>query len=85
MLKIRLSRVGRKNLPHYRIVVIESTSKRDGKFIENIGTYHPTNPQNQLSINKTRLDYWLSQGAQFSEGLYRLHNNKSLWNQSSKT
>ena len=61
MLKIRLSRIGRKNLAQYRVVVINSTAKRDGKYIENIGTYQPTKPQDQLTINKDRFDYWQKQ------------------------
>jgi small subunit ribosomal protein S16 len=66
MLKIRLSRRGRKNLPYYVIVVAEVTSSRDGKFIEKIGTYDPlldNKSEKRLVLNKERAEYWLSVGA----------------------
>jgi small subunit ribosomal protein S16 len=64
MLKIRLARGGRKNVPFYRIVVANSTSPRDGKFIEKIGTYNPlVETENRFTIKKERAEYWLSVGA----------------------
>ncbi len=66
MLKIRLSRRGRKNLPYYVIVVAEATSSRDGKFIEKIGTYDPlldNQNEKRLVLNKERAEYWISVGA----------------------
>jgi small subunit ribosomal protein S16 len=69
-LKLRMARGGRRNLPFYRIVVTDSRSPRDGKFIEKIGTYNPMlandNPQ-RVTLNAERIKYWLSQGAQPSD------------------
>ena len=62
MVKIRLSRTGRKNIPFYRIVVIDSKKARDGKHIENVGTYDPCSKN--LNLNRDRIEYWLSKGAQ---------------------
>jgi len=66
MLKIRLSRGGRKKLPFYRILATNATSPRDSKFLEKLGTYNPLlekeNPQ-RITINKERVEYWLSVGA----------------------
>lgn len=62
--KIRLRRVGRKKNPMYRIVVADSKSPRDGRFIEAIGTYHPRLTEGGLSLQKERADHWLSVGAQ---------------------
>lgn len=62
MVKLRLSRSGRKNIPFYRIVVIDSRKARDGKYIENLGTYDPRSKD--LHMNRDRVDYWLSKGAQ---------------------
>jgi small subunit ribosomal protein S16 len=66
MLKIRLSRGGRKNLPFYRILVTNSTSPRDSKFLEKVGTYNPLladDKENRITLNKDRIEYWLSVGA----------------------
>jgi small subunit ribosomal protein S16 len=66
MVKIRLRRVGRKKAPSYRVVVADSQSPRDGKFIEIIGQYTPREKAGQggLQINEERANYWLSVGAQ---------------------
>ena len=61
--RIRLRRVGRKKNPEYRIVVAESTSPRDGRFIEKIGEYHPRRQEAGLNVNADRALYWLSVGA----------------------
>ena len=70
MIKLRLSRGGRKNLPFYQILATNNTSPRDSKFLEKIGTYNPLlsdeNTQ-KLIINKERAEYWLSVGAQPTE------------------
>jgi small subunit ribosomal protein S16 len=66
MLKIRLARFGRKKLPHYKIVVAQNTAPRDGRFIEQIGTYSPLLDKadsNRLKVNKERFSYWVSVGA----------------------
>jgi small subunit ribosomal protein S16 len=65
--KIRLKRVGAKNSPVYRIVVADSRSPRDGKFIEEIGTYQPLKASDTFVMNLERAKYWLSKGAQPSE------------------
>jgi small subunit ribosomal protein S16 len=65
--KIRLKRVGAKNNPAYRIVVADGRSPRDGKFIEEIGTYLPNQKANKVKINLDRANYWVGVGAQPSE------------------
>ena len=65
--KIRLRREGRKKSPMYRIVVAESTSPRDGRFIEVIGTYHPRKTENAVTVKAERANYWLDVGAQPSD------------------
>ena len=62
--KIRLRRVGRKKAPVYRIVVADSRSPRDGKFIEIIGQYAPRQTENSLAVKAERANYWLDVGAQ---------------------
>ena len=62
-----MKRVGTKNTPAYRIVVADGRSPRDGKFIEEIGTYQPLKKENNYTINLDRAKYWLSQGAQPSD------------------
>jgi small subunit ribosomal protein S16 len=64
MVKIRLRRVGRKNAPFYRILVADSQSPRDGKFIEIIGQYAPRQNEGSLQVNEERANYWLGVGAQ---------------------
>jgi small subunit ribosomal protein S16 len=65
--KIRLRREGTKNVPVYRIVVADQRSPRDGRFIENIGTYDPRKPGVNFTLKLERAEYWLSKGAQPSE------------------
>ena len=70
MIKIRLSRGGRTNLPYYRILATNSTSPRDSKFLEKLGTYNPLlgdTDEKRVTINKERAEYWLSVGAQPTE------------------
>ena len=64
MVKIRLRRVGAKKAPYYRIVVADSRSPRDGRFIEEVGTYDPMADGEKLSVNQERVQYWISNGAQ---------------------
>ena len=64
---IRLRREGAKNRPYYRIVVADSHSPRDGKFIEIIGTYDPKQTGQNSSFNVERAEYWISKGAQPSD------------------
>ena len=65
--KIRMKRVGAKNAPVFRIVVADSRSPRDGKFIEEIGTYQPLKKGDNFKMDLERVKYWLSKGAQPSD------------------
>ncbi len=65
--KIRMKRVGTKNLPVFRIVVADGRSPRDGKFIEEIGTYQPLKKGDNFTIKLDRAQYWISKGAQPSD------------------
>ncbi|MGL6173256.1 MAG: 30S ribosomal protein S16 [Cellulosilyticaceae bacterium] len=62
--KIRLKRMGAKKTPFYRIVVADSRSPRDGRFIEEVGYFNPCVEPNELSVNKEAVQKWLSTGAQ---------------------
>jgi len=62
-----MKRVGTKNLPVFRIVVADGRSPRDGKFIEEIGTYQPLKKGDNFTINLDRAKYWISKGAQPSD------------------
>jgi small subunit ribosomal protein S16 len=65
--KIRMKRVGAKNAPFFRIVVADGRSPRDGKFIEEIGTYQPRKKGENYTLNMDRAKYWLSKGAKPSD------------------
>jgi small subunit ribosomal protein S16 len=65
--KIRLKRFGKKRAPFYRVVVMDSRARRDGRAIEEIGKYHPTEEPSVIEINSERAQYWLSVGAQPTE------------------
>ncbi|WP_298864373.1 30S ribosomal protein S16 [uncultured Microbacterium sp.] len=65
--KIRLKRFGKIRAPYYRIVVADSRTKRDGRVIEEIGKYHPTEQPSFIEVDSERAQYWLSVGAQPSE------------------
>src|SRR5581483_4155158 len=65
--RIRLRRMGRKKMPFYRIVVADSRSPRDGRFIEVIGHYNPRQSEGGLHVDAARADYWLDVGAQPSD------------------
>ncbi len=67
MLKIRLARTGAKKQSSYRIVVIERERARDGRFVEILGHYNARRTPPELVLNRERLDYWVSRGAQPSE------------------
>ena len=64
MVKIRLRRVGAKKAPFYRIVVADSRSPRDGRFIEEIGTYDPMADSEKIKVDTERAKYWIANGAQ---------------------
>ena len=65
--KIRLKRFGKMRAPYYRIVVMDARSKRDGRAIEEIGKYHPTEEPSYIEVDTDRAQYWLGVGAQPSE------------------
>lgn len=65
--KIRMKRVGTKNTPVFRIVVADSRSPRDGKFIEEIGTYQPLKTGDNFTLKLDRAQHWISKGAQPSD------------------
>jgi len=65
--KIRMKRVGTKNMPVFRIVVADGRSPRDGKFIEEIGTYQPLKKDNNVVLDLERAKYWVSKGAKPSD------------------
>lgn len=67
MVRIRLRRIGRKKAPVYRIVVADSKSPRDGKFIEIIGQYAPRQSEGGLNVLEDRANYWMDVGAQPSD------------------
>lgn len=67
MVKIRLRRIGTKGRPFYRVIVAESTSGRNGKFVETVGIYDPVASPKRIEINEERALYWLVQGAQPTE------------------
>ena len=64
MVKIRLRRMGAKKAPYYRIVVADSRSPRDGRFIEEIGTYDPKAETGKITVDMERVKYWVANGAQ---------------------
>ena len=61
--KIRLARHGTKKKPFYRIVIADSESPRDGRFLENVGTYNPLVDPVEVSLKQERIKYWIDQGA----------------------
>ncbi|MEO6309845.1 MAG: 30S ribosomal protein S16 [Leifsonia sp.] len=65
--KIRLKRMGKIRAPYYRIVVADSRTKRDGRVIEEIGIYHPTQEPSVIEVKSDRAQYWLGVGAQPTE------------------
>jgi small subunit ribosomal protein S16 len=67
MLSIRLTRMGAKKKPFYRINVTEKRTKRDGSFVEIVGYYDPCRNPAEIKLNRERLNYWLERGAQPSE------------------
>ena len=71
-LKIRLTRIGTTHQPHYRVVVAEARSRRDGAPTEVLGTYDPRAKANPVKLDLARVDYWLSKGAKPSDTLHSM-------------
>ena len=76
MLSIRLTRMGAKKKPFYRIVVTEKRSKRDGRFVESVGYYDPCRNPADVKIDRARMNYWIERGAQPSDTVRSLMNRK---------
>ncbi|WP_139544953.1 30S ribosomal protein S16 [Helicobacter pylori] len=72
MTVIRLTRIGRKKKPFYRVVVTDSRKRRDGGWIESIGYYNPLSEPKDIKIDKERLNYWKSVGAKMSERVEKI-------------
>jgi small subunit ribosomal protein S16 len=72
MVKIRLRRIGKKGQPSYRVVVTDARSPRDGRFIENIGSYDPMREPSFVEIDGPRALEWIGKGAQPSQAVTRL-------------
>ena len=73
---IRLMKFGKRGYPTYRIVVLDKRKKRDGSYLEKVGTYNPHTEPATLEINDVKLQEWLKKGAQVSEGMRRLLKNR---------
>jgi len=72
LLAIKLMRTGAKKRPSYRIVVKEKQSKRDGAYLENLGTYNPTCEPAEINLKADRVQYWICKGAQPTDTVRRL-------------
>lgn len=72
MVKIRFARFGAKKRPFYHIVVTDSENPRDGRFLEQIGTYDPSKPMTQAKVDRERLSHWIGLGAKLSESLAKV-------------
>ena len=77
--KIRLARHGAKKKPFYRIVVADSESPRDGKFLENVGTYDPLYDPAKITLKSERIQYWMDQGAKPSDTVRSLLKQKGFF------
>ncbi len=77
--KIRLARFGAKKRPIYRIVVADSESPRDGKFLETVGTYNPLLDPAEVSFKSERVKYWIDQGAILTDTVQSLLKKKSFF------
>jgi small subunit ribosomal protein S16 len=73
VLMIRLSRMGARKQPYYRIVVIEKARARNGRPVEVVGTYNPRTNPTSIAFKRDRVDYWVSKGAQMSERVGKLY------------
>ncbi|KRN98221.1 30S ribosomal protein S16 [Levilactobacillus paucivorans] len=79
--KIRLKRMGSKKRPFYRIVVADSRSPRDGRFIEQVGTYNPVTQPAQITLEEESIMNWLNNGAQPSDTVKNLLSNAGIMKQ----
>ncbi len=72
--RIRLARIGKKKAPYYRIVAIDGRSKRDGEYLENLGTYNPLTGQ-VVQLHTEKLEVWLTKGAIASDSVIKITKN----------
>ena len=72
MLRIRLTRTGKRHSPSYRIIVAEKRSRRDGRYVDIIGHYNPSENPVKLVLDKMKLEDWQRKGAQISEGVRKV-------------
>ncbi|MBQ3180690.1 MAG: 30S ribosomal protein S16 [Firmicutes bacterium] len=82
--KIRLRRMGAKKAPFYRVVVADSRSPRDGRFIEEIGYYNPISEPTEIKIDEEKALKWLNTGAEPSETVKNLLKQTGIWAKRSK-
>ena len=76
--KLRLTRVGSKKNPIYRVVAADSRSPRDGKFLEIVGRYNPQTDPSTIDLDESKVQHWLSKGAQPTEAVARLLKAKNI-------
>lgn len=79
MVKLRLARLGNRNRPYYRMVAAEDSSRRDGRFIEILGTYDPLKKPAAIEVESDAVLKWLSQGAQPSDTVRRILAKTGVW------
>ena len=77
--KMRLRREGKRKQPFYRVVVADSRSPRDGRFIEDIGYYQPLREPSEIAIDRERALYWLGEGVQPSDAVRQLLRVSGIW------
>jgi small subunit ribosomal protein S16 len=74
---IRLMRFGKRGNPFYRIVALDKRKKRDGQYLDLLGTYDPMTKPSTIKLNDSKMQNWINKGAQLSDGLHRLLKKKS--------
>ncbi|PIS09671.1 30S ribosomal protein S16 [Candidatus Beckwithbacteria bacterium CG10_big_fil_rev_8_21_14_0_10_34_10] len=78
MLKVKLRRQGKRHQPYYRIIIAEAKSKRDGKYIESLGTYYPLGEKKVFALNQKKYQSWIKKGAQPTETVKKLVERYSI-------
>ena len=78
MVRIRLKRIGTKGKPTYRVVIANQKAARNGKFIEEVGTYNPLTDPSTINLNEERIIKWINDGAQPSESVHNLFRQSGL-------
>lgn len=76
--KIRLKRMGKKKQPYYRIVVMDSRSPRDGRAIDELGSFKPVEKENQVSLKEDKLKFWMEKGAKPSPTVKQILNKNKI-------